>query len=168
MQFSSDPMRILGLDPGIATTGFGLIAIENHASPYLLDYGIIQTAKELTIGDRLVVLYTDIQDLLAQTQPDIVGMEKLFFYRMGNLIPIAQARGVILLALAQRGIIPQEYSPPQVKLALTGTGQASKTEIQAAVVRELRLDRPPRPDDCADALAIALTCYFNNQHTFAK
>ncbi|MCS6958738.1 MAG: crossover junction endodeoxyribonuclease RuvC [Pseudanabaenaceae cyanobacterium SKYGB_i_bin29] len=160
-------MKILGLDPGIATTGFGLIAIENNSTPHLLDYGIIQTDKDLTIGDRLAVLYTDVQALLAQTQPGMVSMEKLFFYRMGNLIPIAQARGVILLALAQRGITPQEYSPPQVKLALTGAGQASKTEVQAAVVRELHLDRIPRPDDCADALAIALTCYFNNQHIFA-
>jgi crossover junction endodeoxyribonuclease RuvC len=153
-------MRVLGLDPGIATTGFGLI--ELGAKPRLLDYGIIKTDKDLSIGDRLAVLYRDMQVILEQGQPGIVSLEKLFFYRMGNLIPVAQARGVILLAIAQRQITPQEYSPPQVKLALTGHGKASKAEVQAAVVRELDLDRIPRPDDCADALAIALTYWFTS------
>lgn len=153
-------MKILGLDPGIATTGFGLIEVEVKLPPRILDYGIIQTDKNLTIGERLAVLYGDMQAVLHQGQPAIVSMEKLFFYRMGNLIPVAQARGVILLALAQQQIDPQEYSPPQVKLALTGHGRASKAEVQEAVVRELNLDRIPRPDDCADALAIALTYWF--------
>jgi Holliday junction endonuclease RuvC (EC 3.1.22.4) len=155
-------MRVLGLDPGMATTGFALIEVDGNAPPRPIDYGIIQTNKDLPTGDRLAVLYRDMQLVLQQGQPTIVAMEKLFFYRMGNLIPIAQARGVILLALAQRGLTPQEYSPPQVKLALTGHGRASKTEVQAAVVRELNLPHVPRPDDCADALAIALTYWFTS------
>lgn len=156
-------MRVLGLDPGIATTGFGLIEV--GTKPRLLDYGIIQTDKDLSIPDRLAVLYRDMQEILQQGQPRIVSLEKLFFYRMGNLIPVAQARGVILLAIAQHQITPQEYSPPQVKLALTGHGRASKAEVQEAVVRELELDRVPRPDDCADALAIALTYWFSTTST---
>ncbi len=155
-------MKILGLDPGIATTGFGLIEVDFKCPPRLVDYGIIQTDKDLPIGARLAVLYADMETILTKGKPTIVSLEKLFFYRMGNLIPVAQARGVILLALAQQQIIPREYSPPQVKLALTGYGKASKGEVQEAVVRELNLDRIPRPDDCADALAIALTCWFSS------
>ncbi len=152
----------MGLDPGIATTGFGLIEVAANLPPRLLDYGIIETDRDLTTGNRLAVLYGDMKTILNQVNPTIVAMEKLFFYRMGNLISVAQARGVILLALAQMGITPQEYSPPQVKLALTGYGKASKTEVQEAVVRELNLDRIPRPDDCTDALAIALTYWFGS------
>jgi crossover junction endodeoxyribonuclease RuvC len=163
-------LLILGLDPGIATIGFGLVevnpeAVSNNRNPQqniprLVDYGVIKTPKENSIGERLQIIYQDMHSLLDYWQPDAVGLEKLFFYRMGNLIPVAQARGVILLTLTQNHLVPIEFSPPQIKQALTGHGNADKLAVQAAVVRELNLPKTPQPDDCADALAVALSCWF--------
>lgn len=152
-------MRILGLDPGIAILGFGLIEAQPNSPPQLLDYGIIQTPKQTPMGDRLKTIHEDMQTLLQQWQPATVGMEKLFFYRMGNLISVAQARGVILMTLAQQQIMPMEFSPPQIKQTLTGYGAATKSDVQVAVMRELKLTKPVKPDDASDALAIALTCW---------
>ncbi len=155
-------MRILGIDPGIATLGFGVIEIVAN-SAQLCEVGVIKTDSQQSIGDRLNTIYQDLHSIIKEYQPQRVGMEKLFFYRMGNLIQIAQARGVILLVLGQRGINPQEFSPPQIKQSLTGYGNADKYAVQQAVMRELRLDKIPQPDDAADALAIALTCYYAGQ-----
>lgn len=151
-------MRILGLDPGLATLGFGVIEIRDRL-PHLLEVGVIKTEPQQAVGERLLTIYQDMQVLLHTWQPDRVAIEQLFFYRMGNVIGVAQARGVVLLALAQAGIVPVEFSPPQVKQALTGYGNANKQEVQAAVRRELKLERLPQPDDAADALAIALSSY---------
>jgi crossover junction endodeoxyribonuclease RuvC len=151
-------MRILGIDPGIATLGFGLIEVKNRL-PKLLEVGVIKTYKDDPMGDRLKMIYTDMHTILKEWQPQIVGMEKLFFYRMGNLISVAQARGVILLTLAEHGIEPQEFSPPQIKKTLTGYGNADKRAVHGAVVRELKLTEPVKPDDASDALAIALSCW---------
>jgi crossover junction endodeoxyribonuclease RuvC len=98
--------------------------------------------------------------LVEQFQPDLVAAEKLFFYRMGNTILVAQARGVILLVLAQHNVPVVEYTPAQVKLALTGYGNAEKYDVQEAVAREFNLEKIPKPDDAADALAVALTAWF--------
>lgn len=166
-------MRILGLDPGLAIVGFGVIEVETlgrsagsigrrepQPLPQAIDYGIIRTAKEEALGDRLATIYTDLNELLATIQPDRVALEKLFFYRMGNTIAVAQARGVVVLALAQHQLVPIEFTPAQIKQALTGYGNAKKPEVQEAVARELNLATIPRPDDAADALAIALTAWF--------
>ncbi|CAN1212195.1 crossover junction endodeoxyribonuclease RuvC [Tumidithrix helvetica PCC 7403] len=155
-------MRIMGIDPGIATLGFGILEVEKDTVPKLLEFGVIQTPKNTPMGDRLKTIYDDMHTLLTEWQPQIVGMEKLFFYRMGNLISVAQARGVVLLTLSQHGIQPEEFSPPQIKQALTGYGRADKAEVQEAVARELNLDKIPKPDDAADAIAIAFTCYLFN------
>jgi crossover junction endodeoxyribonuclease RuvC len=152
-------MRILGLDPGIATLGFGVIDILPDNSPKLVDFGVIKTPKNTPMGDRLKTIYEDMHTLLNQWQPQVAGMEKLFFYRMGNLISVAQARGVIMLTLAQHSILPREFSPPQIKQTLTGHGNADKSEVQAAVARELNLDAIPKPDDAADALGVAIACW---------
>ncbi len=152
-------MRILGLDPGIAILGFGLIEVDKNSAPQLIEYGVIQTLKNTPMGDRLKTIHEDMQTLCEQWQPEIVGMEKLFFYRMGNLISVAQARGVILMTLAQNNILPMEFSPPQIKQSLTGYGASDKSEVQIAVMRELNLTKPVKPDDASDALAIALTCW---------
>lgn len=155
--------RILGLDPGLASLGFGCISIQSssaNSGVKLLDFGIIQTTAGADIGDRLQTIYNDLHSLLEQTQPDLVAIEKLFFYRMGNTILVAQARGVILLVLAQHQLPSVEYTPAQVKQALTGYGAAGKYDVQSAVARELNLDTLPRPDDAADALAVALTAWF--------
>lgn len=151
-------MRILGLDPGLATLGFGVIQLHQH-QPHLLEVGVIKTDPQQDMGDRLLTIYQDMQVILRTWQPQRVAIEQLFFYRMGNVIGVAQARGVVLLVLAQAGVVPVEFSPPQVKQALTGYGNATKQEVQEAVQRELGLDRLPQPDDAADALAIALSCW---------
>lgn len=158
-------MKILGLDPGLARLGFGSIELpsDRTQSPRALDYGIIETPKGEPLGDRLKVIYSDLHEVIDSISPDRVALEKLFFYRMGNTITVAQARGVVLLVLAQRGLSPIEFTPAQIKQALTGYGNAKKPEVQAAVARELNLSVIPRPDDAADALAVALTAWFSDQ-----
>lgn len=114
------------------------------------------------MGDRLQMIYDDLHTVLNQVQPDLISLEKLFFYRMGNTIAIAQARGVIMLVLAQHKMPLIEFTPAQIKQALTGYGNAEKYQVQEAVARELNLDRIPKPDDAADALAVALTAWYQN------
>jgi crossover junction endodeoxyribonuclease RuvC len=156
--------RILGIDPGLATLGFGAIACPPRSSSQtqatVLDYGVIQTTAGQDLGQRLITLYDDLQTLLTQWQPDLVAIEKLFFYRMGNTIAVAQARGVVLLALAQHQVALVEFTPAQIKQALTGYGNAVKQDVQQAVARELNLAKIPKPDDAADGLAVALTAWF--------
>jgi crossover junction endodeoxyribonuclease RuvC len=154
--------KILGLDPGLATLGFGAISI-GSSQPIALgqvglcDFGIIQTPSHQEIGLRLQTIYDDLHALLDQIQPDLVAIEKFFFYRMANTIAVAQARGVIMLVLAQHQVTYVEFTPAQVKQAIAGYGNADKSEVQAGVSRELCLDYIPKPDDAADALALALT-----------
>jgi len=180
--------RILGLDPGLAILGFGAIcAPEENFRSYtasnsptaiakcspqegiakvvtssvtLIDFGVIQTSAATEMGQRLCTIYEDLHTLLQQWQPNLVAIEKLFFYRMANTITVAQARGVLMLVLAQHGVPFVEFTPAQIKQALTGHGNADKYEVQQAVARELNLDYVPRPDDAADALAVALTAWF--------
>ena len=158
--------RILGLDPGLAILGFAAIdcqtaTLEATECPVsALDFGIVQTPATLETGKRLVMLHDDLHVLMQQWQPDLVAIEKLFFYRMGNIIAVAQARGVVMLVLAQHQVPLVEFTPAQVKQALTGYGNAKKYEVQEAVARELHLKEIPRPDDAADALAVALTAWF--------
>ncbi|PSB59279.1 crossover junction endodeoxyribonuclease RuvC [Chamaesiphon polymorphus] len=154
--------RILGLDPGLASLGFGAISVAIQSRPpaiTLIDFGIIQTPARTEIGSRLQTIYDDLHSLLDEIQPNLVAIEQLFFYKMGNTIPVAQARGVILLVIAQHQIPWVEFTPAQIKQAVAGYGNAQKPDVQAAVARELGLDRIPRPDDAADALAIALTAW---------
>lgn len=169
----TDMVTILGIDPGLAILGFGAIAcpaasggegaeaIARQMPIEPLDYGIIQTPAHTPLGDRLCTLYGDLNDLLDAIAPDLVALEKLFFYRMGNTIAVAQARGVTLLAIAQRQLPLVEFTPAQVKQALTGHGNAPKADVQAAVARELALDHLPKPDDAADALAVAIAAWFS-------
>ncbi|KOP25548.1 crossover junction endodeoxyribonuclease RuvC [Hapalosiphon sp. MRB220] len=158
--------RILGLDPGLAKLGFGTIVHKSNQpqqqdiSVDMLDFGVISTEASTEMGQRLRTLYEDLHTLIKDLQPDLVAIEKLFFYRMGNTILVAQARGVIMLVLAQHNLPYLEFTPAQIKQALTGYGNAEKYEVQQAVARELNLDYIPRPDDAADALAVALTALF--------
>jgi len=151
-------MRILGLDPGIATVGYGVIDVGSHGVE-AGDYGVIRTPARTEPALRLLAIHEDLKSLFTSFRPDLVAVEKLFFYRMGNTISVAQARGVVLLACAQHRLPYVEFSPPQVKLTLTGDGRADKRQVQQAVRDELHLAELPRPDDAADALAIALTCW---------
>lgn len=159
--------RILGIDPGLATVGFGAILCDvtsgsGATRATILDFGIIQTPAQREIGDRLCIIYEDLTSLLNYIQPDLVVVEKLFFYKMGNTIAVAQARGVVMLVIAQNRLPFIEFTPAQVKQALTGYGNAGKQEVQQAVARELQLDQPPKPDDAADGLALALTAWFQS------
>ncbi len=154
--------RILGLDPGLASLGFGAIDIVSCSLPpsvALLDFGIIHTPARTEIGSRLQTIYNDLHSLLDEIGPDLVAIEQLFFYKMGNTIPVAQARGVVLLVLNQHQVPWVEFTPAQIKQAVAGYGNAKKPQVQEAVARELALDRIPRPDDAADALAVALTAW---------
>lgn len=171
--------RILGLDPGLAILGFGAICVTSENFGYhatsksptvsanvvarpvsLLDFGVIQTYADTEIGKRLCTIYDDLNTLMQEWQPDLVAIEKLFFYRMASTIAVAQARGVMMLVLAQHDVPFVEFTPAQIKQALTGWGNADKYEVQQAVARELNLDYIPHPDDAADALAVALTAWF--------
>lgn len=170
--------RILGLDPGLAILGFGAIICQttqtvalkkSDRSPVkptpepvrLIDFGVIQTPAGTDIGKRLCTIYDDLHTLIEQWQPQLVAIEKLFFYRMSSTITVAQARGVLMLVLAQHDIPMVEFTPAQIKQALTGYGNADKYEVQQAVARELNLESIPKPDDAADALAVALTAWFH-------
>ncbi len=159
--------RILGLDPGLAILGFGLIDVvttgDRDAQVTVVDYGIIETPAKTPVGQRLCTIYDDLHSLIQQWQPDKVAIEKLFFYRMGNTILVAQARGVLMLVLSQHQLPSVEFTPAQIKQALTGHGNADKPEVQTAVMRELSLDSIPRPDDAADALAVALAAWFRRE-----
>lgn len=155
--------RILGIDPGLATLGFGVIDAptqEAESGVTVIDFGVISTPAKTPVGERLCTIYDDLHSLIDQFQPDQVVIEKFFFYRMGNTILVAQARGVVMLVLAQYQLPLTEFTPAQVKQALTGYGNADKAEVQEAVARELNLDKIPRPDDAADALALALAGWF--------
>ncbi|TAE58761.1 MAG: crossover junction endodeoxyribonuclease RuvC [Nostocales cyanobacterium] len=158
--------RILGLDPGLAIVGFGAIqCVENSADSSLskitpLDFGVIRTSSDMEMSQRLATLFDDLHSLVDEVNPDLVAIEKLFFYRMANTILVAQARGVLMLVVGQRNLPYVEFAPPQIKQALTSYGKADKEEVQEAVMRELDLEEIPKPDDAADALAVALTAAF--------
>lgn len=158
---------ILGIDPGLAIVGFGAISCKSNSqqsgqfSVNMLDFGVITTSSDTEMGQRLCTLYDDLHTVIGEFKPDLVAIEKLFFYRMGNTILVAQARGVIMLVLAQHNLPYVEFTPGQIKQALTGYGNAEKYDVQEAVARELNLDRIPKPDDAADALAVALTALFH-------
>ncbi len=150
-------MRILGVDPGTATVGFGCLDVLNARQLVVGQYGVIKTAPNQPLASRLRELYDDLQHLVANLQPNVMAVEELFFFRNVNTaMPVAQARGVIILCAAQAGIPVAGYTPMQVKLAVSGHGRATKQEVQWAVQSVLGLDKLPRPDDAADALAIAL------------
>ncbi|MEO1133512.1 MAG: crossover junction endodeoxyribonuclease RuvC [Cyanobacteria bacterium J06639_1] len=156
----SDTVRILGIDPGMGTMGFGAIEADPRSGTvHMIECGVIATPKRTPVAHRLHILYEDLTELISTLQPNWLGLEKLFFYRMGNTIQVAQARGVILLVMAQHELLPQEFTPAQIKQALTGYGNADKRAVQEAVARDLRLSDIPRPDDAADGLAIALTTW---------
>ncbi|QQS26854.1 crossover junction endodeoxyribonuclease RuvC [bacterium] len=149
-------MIILGIDPGIATTGFGVIRHEKGINK-LVDCGVITTHKDLTHAQRLAVLYDDLQGLMQKHQPQEVAVEKLFFStNVTTAMTVGEARGVVLLVLQQAGVAIFEYTPLQVKQGIAGYGKATKRQVQEMVKVRLKLSAIPKPDDAADALAIAL------------
>ena len=149
-------MRILGIDPGYGITGFGLIESERGQNR-LLQCGAITTPPGMDFSARLEIIYEDMRKLLELSKPDAVAIEELFFgQNVTTGIGVAQSRGVILLAIRQAGLEVTSYKPMQVKQALVGYGNATKHQVQDMTKRLLHLNEMPKPDDAADAIAIAL------------
>ena len=149
-------MRILGIDPGYGITGFGLIEAERGQSR-LISCGAITTPAGMDFSARLEIIYEDMRSLLEQAKPDAVAIEELFFgQNVTTGIGVAQSRGVILLAIRQAGLEVFSYKPAQVKQSLVGYGNATKHQMQDMTKRLLHLSAMPKPDDAADAIAIAL------------
>lgn len=149
-------MVILGIDPGIATTGYGVLQKEGQTLT-ALDYGVILTSPREEPPDRLLSIYDQLNHLWDLHQPDHLATERLFFARNETTaFGVGRTIGVVLLTAAQRGVPWTEYTPPQVKQAVVGYGGAEKKQVQFMIQRLLNLPAPPKPDDAADALAIAL------------
>ena len=149
-------MIILGIDPGYATTGFGLISAD-RGQYRLLQYGIITTPADLPFPERLNMLFEDMNRLLEVTKPETVAVEELFWgHNITTGIGVSHGRGVILLAIQRAGLPLYEYTPMQVKQAVVGYGKAEKHQVMDMTRRFLKMEKMPRPDDAADAIAIAL------------
>ncbi len=151
-------MLCLGIDPGTAIVGYGLVRELDDGSLQSVAYGVIKTAAKTPMVERLQIIHDDLNKIIEQYQPDRAGVEELFFARnVTTAITVAQGRGVILLTLAQAGLPIAEYKPNAVKQAISGYGGAKKPQMQEMVRMLLGLDKIPRPDDAADALAVAIT-----------
>lgn len=149
-------MRILGIDPGYGITGFGIIEAERNQTR-LIQCGAITTPAGMDFSARLEIIYEDMKKLLEVAKPDAVAIEELFFgQNVTTGIGVAQSRGVILLAIRQAGLEVTSYKPSQIKQALVGYGNATKHQMQEMTKRLLHLQQNPKPDDAADAIAIAL------------
>ena len=149
-------MRILGIDPGYATIGFGLVEAD-RAQLHMVTYGAITTPAGLPLSKRLYQIGTDMEDLIGQLKPDVISIEELFFNtNITTGIAVAHGRGVILYAAERCGIPLYEYTPSQVKIAVTGYGKAEKRQVMDMTRRLLKLPSIPRPDDAADALGLAI------------
>lgn len=147
---------VLGIDPGLATVGFGCLRL-GGLEPQMIDAGTIETPAGLAVGERLGMIREDLEELIAQLKPDLVGIEKLFFSKnVTTGIDVAGARGVILMVVQKSGAEIVELTPNQIKLSLTGWGAAPKSQMRASIKQHLKINPKSLPDDCADALATAL------------
>lgn len=163
---SGAPVKIMGIDPGLGRTGFGVVA-EKGGKLSSIDYGCIETPARHSVVKRLEQVYEEVGALLALHKPDEVAVEQLFFStNVQTAFAVGQARGVILLAASQAGVRLGEYTPLEVKQAVVGYGKAAKSQIQYMVKAILGLDETPRPDDAADALALAI-CHAHMRRTAA-
>lgn len=158
-------MLAIGIDPGTATTGYGLVQRNDSGGLLALDWGVILTPAEMPPSERLAVIYHSLSELLTSHRPQTAAVESLFFQRnVRTAMSVGQARGVVLLALELAGIPAHDYNPNQVKQAVSGYGAADKGQMQSMVRALLHLPELPRPDDAADALAVAI-CHLNTQRT---
>ena len=151
-------MIILGIDPGTATTGYGVIE-NNHGKLKVVDYGCILTDKKLEMPERLDLIASNLKNIIKKHKPQIMSVEELFFFKNAKtIITVGQARGVILFVGKNQGLKVCEYTPLQVKQAVVGYGRADKNQVQQMVKSILGLNEVPKPDDAADALAVAICC----------
>ena len=155
-------MLVLGLDPGLAITGYGLVRESPDGTLAPIEYGAITTTSKQPLPERLVSIAQQLDRLLAQHQPDAVAVEELFFCRnVTTALVVGQARGVVILGAAQHGLPVFEYKPMEIKQAISGYGKAPKSQVQAMVRMLLELQETPQPDDAADGLAVAI-CHLHN------
>ena len=159
-------MIILGIDPGTTTTGFGVIEIQDpptgEAGKQLIlrDYGVITTKPKIPLAEKLAEIYKDITQIIDNVKPDQIAIEQIFFFKnTKTAMSVGQARGVILLAAQNAKLQITEFTPLQVKAAICSNGRAEKKQIQEMVKNILNLKETPKPDDAADALAIAICCH---------
>ena len=156
-------MIILGIDPGTARTGYGLIETKEKdkgwTEPSFLACGCVETSPSLSNQERLREVYNEINKIIKQYQPKVIAVEKIFFFKNAKtIIQVSEARGILLLLTAQKKIPLYEFTPLQVKMNIVGYGRAQKKQIQKMVKELLKLEKEPKPDDAADALAIAISC----------
>ena len=152
------PKKVLGIDPGTGICGFGVVRFTTHKQPRLITAGVITTPAHTPLADRLLDIYQSLEQIIQETEPDEVAIEKLFFNtNITTGITVAEARGVCILVARQHEIPIYEYTPLQIKNTLTGYGRAKKHDMQEAVRKYLDMDKIIKPDDAADAVAAAIT-----------
>ena len=152
-------MVVLGIDPGTALTGYGFIDVSDHGDLTVLDYGVISTPAKKKMEYRLLTIFEELTAKMLLHKPAYGAVEKLFFANnVTTAISVGQARGVVLLCMAKAGIPIAEFTPMEIKQAVVGYGGAEKKQVQMMVKSILGLDEIPKPDDAADALAVAITC----------
>ena len=155
-------MLVIGIDPGITTTGYGFVRENDDGSLLVVDYGVILTPAQYPMPQRLKILYSDLKEIISLHRPESGAVEKLFFQRnVRTAISVGQARGVALLAIAEADLPVFEYSPTEIKQAVAGYGAADKYQVQQMVQALLELEQIPKPDDAADALAAAI-CHLHS------
>jgi len=160
-------MKILGIDPGLALLGWAVLESEGNC-PKRIHYGCVSTLSSLPLTRRLTLLFDGLSELVSLHKPDVLALETLFFAKNAKtLAQVGHTRGVILLVAGQKGLAVSEYAPRQIKMALTGYGGADKKQMQSVVQRLLGLPAIPRPDDAADAVAVAL-CHLQYAHPFVR
>ena len=153
-------MRIIGIDPGTGILGFGVIDVSG-AKTWLVTAGVVRTPAHTPLPDRLEEIYESLTDIIKETKPEVMAIEKLFFARnVTTAMSVSHARGVAMLTGKQAGLAIEEYTPLQIKQTMTGYGKADKKQVQEMVRLQLGLKEVPKPDDCADALAAAIMCAF--------
>jgi crossover junction endodeoxyribonuclease RuvC len=159
-------MIVIGIDPGTAITGYGLVRERSDGQVEAVAYGVVTTPAKTPLPERLQMIYRGLQEVVSEHAPTSAAVEKLIFGRnVTTAMSVGQARGVALLALANSGLSIAEYAPMEVKQAVAGYGNADKTQVQEMVRLLLGLDEIPRPDDAADALAVAITHLHVSRYT---
>lgn len=161
-------MLVIGIDPGTASTGYGVVRQTQDGDLEAVDFGVITTSPDQMMPQRLKKLCIELRDLLVKHQPESSAVEQLFFQRnVKTALTVGQARGVVLLSLAEAGIPVSEYTPMEIKQAVIGYGGAEKRQIQDMVKALLGMTEPPHPDDAADALAVAI-CHLHSSSTIRR
>ena len=150
-------MRVIGIDPGTGILGFGVVDFQAHKNPQVIDVGVVATPAHTKLKERLLDIYNSLNEIIETTHPDVMSIEKLFFARnITTAISVAEARGVVILVAALHNLPVFEYTPLQVKQSVTGYGRAEKQQMMEMTRLLLNLEKIPRPDDAADALAVAI------------